>query len=120
MSSSTSEKNYLPEFFLACLGYFLFVSQDAIVKYIAEDYKITQIIFVNSWFALIPVILYTQTLDGWNKLKGANLKVHFFRSLTMALAVFFAYTGFYYYQLFSCWDWSLIGLQHKYLSRCWQ
>ncbi len=95
MSSSTSEKNYLPEFFLACLGYFLFVSQDAIVKYIAEDYKITQIIFVNSWFALIPVILYTQTLDGWNKLKGANLKVHFFRSLTMALAVFFAYTGFY-------------------------
>ena len=95
MSSSTSEKNYLPEFFLACLGYFLFVSQDAIVKYIAEDYKITQIIFVNSWFALIPVILYTQTLDGWNKLKGANFKVHFFRSLTMALAVFFAYTGFY-------------------------
>jgi len=95
MSSSTSEKNYLPEFFLACLGYFLFVSQDAIVKYIAEDYQITQIIFVNSWFALIPIILYTQTLNGWKKLKGANFKVHFFRSLTMALAVFFAYTGFY-------------------------
>ena len=68
MSSSTSEK-IISQIFLACLGYFLFVSQDAIVKYIAEDYKITQIIFVNSWFALIPVILYTQTLDGWNKLK---------------------------------------------------
>ena len=95
MNSSTPEKNYLPEFFLACLGYFLFVSQDAIVKYIAEDYQIAQIIFVNSWFALIPVILYTQTLNGWKKLKGANFKVHFFRSLTMALAVFFAYTGFY-------------------------
>ena len=95
MSSSTSEKNYLPEFFLACLGYFLFVSQDAMVKYIADNYKITQIIFVNSWFALIPIILYTQTLNGWKKLKGANFKVHFFRSLTMALAVFFAYTGFY-------------------------
>ena len=95
MKSASMEKNYLPEFFLACLGYFLFVSQDAIVKYIAEDYQITQIIFVNSWFALIPIILYTQTLNGWNKLKGANFKVHFFRSLTMALAVFFAYTGFY-------------------------
>ena len=95
MKSPSMEKNYLPEFFLACLGYFLFVSQDAIVKYIAEDYQITQIIFVNSWFALIPIILYTQTLNGWNKLKGANFKVHFFRSLTMALAVFFAYTGFY-------------------------
>lgn len=95
MKSASMEKNYLPEFFLACLGYFLFVSQDAIVKYIAEDYQITQIIFVNSWFALIPIILYTQTLNGWKKLKGANFKVHFFRSLTMALAVFFAYTGFY-------------------------
>ena len=95
MNSASMEKNYLPEFFLACLGYFLFVSQDAIVKYIAEDYQITQIIFVNSWFALIPIILYTQTLNGWKKLKGANFKVHFFRSLTMALAVFFAYTGFY-------------------------
>ena len=95
MKSASMEKNYLPEFFLACLGYFLFVSQDAIVKYIAEDYQIAQIIFVNSWFALIPVILYTQTLNGWKKLKGANFKVHFFRSLTMALAVFFAYTGFY-------------------------
>ena len=95
MNSKLSEKNYLPEFFLACLGYFLFVTQDAIVKYIAEDYDIIQIIFVNSLFALIPIILYTQTLDGWKKLKGANLKIHFFRTLTMVLAVFFAYTGFY-------------------------
>ena len=95
MNSKLSEKNYLPEFFLACLGYFLFVTQDAIVKYIAEDYDIIQIIFVNSLFALIPIILYTQTLDGWKELKGANLKIHFFRTLTMVLAVFFAYTGFY-------------------------
>ena len=95
MNSKLSEKNYLPEFFLACLGYFLFVTQDAIVKYIAEDYDIIQIIFVNSLFALIPIILYTQTLDGWKELKNANLKIHFFRTLTMVLAVFFAYTGFY-------------------------
>ena len=95
MNSKLSEKNYLPEFFLACLGYFLFVTQDAIVKYIAEDYDIIQIIFINSLFALIPIILYTQTLDGWKELKDANLKIHFFRTLTMVLAVFFAYTGFY-------------------------
>ena len=37
MKSASMEKNYLPEFFLACLGYFLFVSQDAIVKYIADS-----------------------------------------------------------------------------------
>ena len=73
MSSSTSEKNYLPEFFLACLGYFLFVSQDAIVKYIAEDYKITQIIFVNSWFALIPVILYIVAI--YNKLLCSHVAI---------------------------------------------
>ena len=96
MNSKLSEKNYLPEFFLACLGYFLFVTQDAIVKYIAEDYDIIQIIFVNSLFALIPIILYTQTLDGWKELKGANLKIHFFRTLTMILAVFFAYTCLLY------------------------
>ena len=72
MSSSTSEKNYLPEFFLACLGYFLFTAQDAIVKFMAEDYGVIQIIFVNACFAFIPIILYTQTLHGWEKLKKAS------------------------------------------------
>tara|TARA_Y100001970_G_C14094493_1_gene781868 strand:- start:209 stop:1129 length:921 start_codon:yes stop_codon:yes gene_type:complete len=94
MQSVTRRVHYT-EFFLACIGYFLFVSSDSVVKFLAEDYKIIQIIFINSWFALIPIILYTQTLHGWRKLKRARLKVHFFRSLTMCLAIFFAYTGFY-------------------------
>ena len=64
-------------------------------KYLGSDYSIVQIIFVNSWFALIPIVLYTQTLNGWRKLKKANFTVHFFRALTMALALFFGYTGFY-------------------------
>ena len=59
MNSKLSEKNYLPEFFLACLGYFLFVSQDAIVKYIAEDYKIIKLFLLTPCSLLIPVILYT-------------------------------------------------------------
>ena len=93
---SVTERVYLTDFILACVGYFLFVGHDSVVKYLAETYSIIQIIFVNSWFAIIPIILYTQTLHGWKKLKKANLKVHFFRSLTMAFAIFFAMTGFYY------------------------
>jgi len=90
-----SESIRLTEFMLAVLGYFLFVVTDSIVKYIAADYEITQIIFVNSWFALVPILLYTQTLHGWKKLKKANISVHFFRTLTMCLGIFCVYTGFY-------------------------
>ena len=92
---SVTERVYLTDFILACLAYFLFVGSDSIVKYLGSDYSIVQIIFVNSWFALIPIVLYTQTLNGWRKLKKANFTVHFFRALTMALALFFGYTGFY-------------------------
>jgi len=92
---SVTERVYLTDFVLACLAYFLFVGSDSIVKYLGSDYSIVQIIFVNSWFALIPIVLYTQTLNGWRKLKKANFTVHFFRALTMALALFFGYTGFY-------------------------
>jgi len=92
---SVTERVYLTDFILACLAYCLFVGSDSIVKYLGSDYSIVQIIFVNSWFALIPIVLYTQTLNGWRKLKKANFTVHFFRALTMALALFFGYTGFY-------------------------
>ena len=92
---SVTERVYLTDFILACLAYCLFVGSDSIVKYLGADYSIVQIIFVNSWFALIPIVLYTQTLNGWRKLKKANFTVHFFRALTMALALFFGYTGFY-------------------------
>ena len=92
---SVTERVYLTDFILGCFAYFLFVGSDSIVKYLGSDYSIVQIIFVNSWFALIPIVLYTQTLNGWRKLKKANFTVHFFRALTMALALFFGYTGFY-------------------------
>ena len=92
---SVTERVYLTDFILACLAYCLFVGSDSIVKYLGSDYSIVQIIFVNSWFALIPIVLYTQTLNGWRKLKKANFTVHFFRALTMALSLFFGYTGFY-------------------------
>jgi len=93
---SVTERVYLTDFILACFAYFLFVGHDSIAKHLAETYAPIQIIFVNSWFAIIPVLLYTQTLHGWKKLKKANLKVHFFRSLSMALAIFFCITGFYH------------------------
>ena len=93
---SKSERGYLAEFFLACLGYFLFTAQDAIVKFMAEDYGVMQIIFVNAWFAFIPIILYTQTLHGWEKLKNASFTVHFFRTLTMCVGLYFVFTGFYH------------------------
>ena len=70
---SVTERVYLTDFILACLAYFLFVVSDSIVKYLGGDYSIVQIIFVNSWFALIPIILYTQTL----KLFRSGLSIYF-------------------------------------------
>ena len=84
---SVTKRIYLIDFSLAVLGYVLFVLFDTLNKKLTGSYHVSQIIFVNSISALLPIILFIQSRNGWVKLKKVNLKIHFFRSALMFLAM---------------------------------
>ena len=84
---SVTKRVYAIDFSLAIVGYILFVCMDTIAKDLVERYHVAQIIFVSAISALLPVLLYTQARNSWNKIGKANYKVHFFRTLTMFLAM---------------------------------
>jgi drug/metabolite transporter (DMT)-like permease len=84
---SVTKRIYLIDFLLAVLGYTLFVLFDVLNKKLTGSYHVSQIIFVNSISALLPIFLFTQLRNGWVKLKKVNLKIHFFRSSLMFLAM---------------------------------
>ena len=84
---SVTKRIYLIDFSLAVLGYILLVLFDTLNKKLTGTYHVSQIIFVNTISALLPIFLFTQMRNGWSKLKKANLKVHFFRAGFMFLAM---------------------------------
>ena len=84
---SVTKRVYLIDFSLAVLGYILFVLFDTLNKKLTGSYHVSQIIFVNSISALIPIIFFIQSRKAWVKLKKVNLKIHFFRSGLMFLAM---------------------------------
>jgi drug/metabolite transporter (DMT)-like permease len=84
---SVTKRIYLIDFSLAVLGYILFVLFDTLNKKLTGSYHVSQIIFVNSVAALLPIILFIQSRNGWVKLKKVNLKIHFFRSALMFFAM---------------------------------
>ena len=84
---SVTKRIYLIDFSLAVLGYILFVLFDTLNKKLTGSYHVSQIIFVNSVAALLPIILFIQSRNGWVKLKKVNLKIHFFRTALMFLAM---------------------------------
>ena len=84
---SVTKRIYLIDFSLAVVGYILFVLFDTLNKKLTGSYHVSQIIFVNSISALLPIILFIQSRNGWVKLKKVNLKMHLFRSALMFLAM---------------------------------
>jgi drug/metabolite transporter (DMT)-like permease len=84
---SVTKKIYLIDFSLAVLGYILFVVFDSLNKKLTGSYHVSQIIFINTIFALIPIFLFTQKKKAWHKLKRVNLKVQFFRAGFMFLGM---------------------------------
>ena len=73
--NSVTTRVYSVDFFLAILGYSLFVIMDSIAKELTNYYHVTQIIFINSLSALLPILLYTQVRNSWKKIKTKNLKL---------------------------------------------
>ena len=93
---SVTKGVYYKDFALALLGYFLFVCQDTVNKDLITRYHATQIVLFASIAALITVIIYTQWKNAWHKIRKANFTVHFFRTLTMFLAMScFIYSTFF-------------------------
>ena len=84
---SVTKRVYLIDFSLAVLGYILFVLFDTLNKKLTGSYHVSQIIFVNTISALIPIFIFTEKRKAWDKLKKVNLKVHFFRAGFMFLAM---------------------------------
>ena len=84
---SVTKRIYLIDFSLAVLGYTLFVLFDILNKKLIGSYHVSQIIFVNSISALLPIFLFTQARNGWVKLKKVNLKIHFLRAGIMFITM---------------------------------
>ena len=84
---SVTKRIYLIDFSLAVLGYILFVLFDTLNKKLIGSYHVSQIIFINTISAFLPIFIFTQKRKAWAKLKKANLKVHFFRAGFMFFAM---------------------------------
>ena len=84
---SVTKRIYLIDFSLAILAYILFVIFDTFNKKLTGTYHVSQIVFVNSISALLPILLFTQMRNGWIKLKKAHISIHFFRTIFIFLAM---------------------------------
>jgi len=88
---SKLEKGKLLYLLLALLGYSIFVVMDAIAKKLVGSYHVSQIIFINTIFALIPIAIFTSYKKGWHSLRKANYKVQIARGTCnfLAMSIFF-------------------------------
>jgi drug/metabolite transporter (DMT)-like permease len=84
---SVTKRIYLIDFLLAVFAYILFVVFDTFNKKLTGSYHVSQIIFVNSISALLPIFLFTQMRNGWVKLKKAHIIIHFLRTAFIFLAM---------------------------------
>ena len=85
--NSVTTRVYSVDFFLAILGYSLFVIMDSIAKELTNYYHVTQIIFINSISALLPILLYTQVRNSWKKIKTKNFLIHLVRAVTIIISM---------------------------------
>src|SRR6056300_1213746 len=90
--NSVTTRVYSVDFFLAILGYSLFVIMDSIAKELTNYYHVTQIIFINSISALLPILFYTQVRNSWKKIKTKNFLVNLVRAVTIIIFTPFVLT----------------------------
>ena len=88
---SAFERSYLPYFILSLIGYSIYVIMDAICKKLIGTYHVSQIVFINSLFALVPISLFITYKKGWKQIKKFNLKVQIARGSCnfLAMTIFF-------------------------------
>lgn len=87
-----------PTSFLPAIGYklgsaALFTCMSALIKQVGDDYPVGQIVFVRSFFAMIPVLWLVHRLGGWRVLRTERLGGHLRRSGSGVLAMFLGFTA---------------------------
>jgi drug/metabolite transporter (DMT)-like permease len=98
---SAFERSYLPYFILSLIGYSIYVIMDAICKKLISTYHVSQIVFINSLFALVPISLFVTYKKGWKQIKKFNLKVQIARGLCNFLAMTIFFISSHYLSLIS-------------------
>ena len=85
------KRGFLFYFLLSLLGYSIYVIMDAIGKKLIGTYHVSQIIFINSIFALLPIAIYVTYKKEWAEVKKYNLKIQIARSscALIAMMIFF-------------------------------
>ena len=85
------KRGFLFYFLLSLLGYSIYVIMDAIGKKLIGTYHVSQIIFINSIFALLPIAIYVTFKKEWAEVKKYNLKIQIARSscALIAMMIFF-------------------------------
>jgi len=78
---------------ICCLigGVFVISLQDVIIKWISGKYPVHEIVFIRSFFAIIPILFISYLEGGLNLLRTKHHVVHIIRSFLM----FGAYMSFY-------------------------
>ncbi len=71
----------------------VFAVMDTLVKWLAADYPIYQIMFFRSAVALLPISLFIMGAGGWRVLKTAHPGLHLLRGCIGVSAMFTAFTG---------------------------
>lgn len=75
-------------------GFIIYAIMDAIVKDLSDEFSLSEIIFFNALFALLPILVMAFKLDGAKCLKTTNVKLHLTRGLIMFGATFAAFFGY--------------------------
>jgi drug/metabolite transporter (DMT)-like permease len=101
MKTAKTKGSLLFYFILALTAYSIFVVMDAIAKKLIGTYHVSQIIFINSWFALIPISLYTTYKKSWVKLKNVDYKVQIARASFNFLSMTIFFVSSHYLSLVS-------------------
>ena len=91
MKTAKTKGSLLLYFVSALLAYSIWVVMDAIAKKLVGTYHVSQIIFINTIFALIPIAIYTSYKKSWHNLGKANYKVQIARGTCnlLAMSIFF-------------------------------
>jgi hypothetical protein len=75
---SVTKRIYLIDFSFAVLGYTLFVLFDIFNKKLTGSYHVSQIIFINSISALIPIFFFYTNKKRLDKIKKSKFHNTFF------------------------------------------
>jgi drug/metabolite transporter (DMT)-like permease len=85
----------LPGIGFAMLGFLMFTFMDTLVKWLSASYPLSQVVFLNALFSLVPVAVVVVRAGGPAILRTARLPLHALRGLCALAATFggfFAYS----------------------------